>query len=527
LFDAINLKLLCSAAVLLGSAGAGIPAVAQPEIPDPSGVTVLEVVERMLALDPNIALEATRVEGSRGAWMVEASRFDTLLSSGVTGAKDREPTSEVDSTETDRLNTSFGATRELRSGLSLEPSVTLSRVDDGEGEPVNVGTIAFSLRQPLLRDRGREVVAAGQRSAERRFLAADLDLSHRISERVRAVTSQYWQVVAAWHNLQILRTTEASARAFLDSNRRLVAADARPEAALVLLEADLADKESASLAGEQALFEARRNLALEIGLAPGEMNDLPLPSEPLPDGAGAPVPAQEKAPRFIAAALERRADLQAAQQRLESDRILLRAADNALRPRLDLVLTPSWTGLVEGSELGALLSSGFDHVPGLSSSLGLAFSFPPTNRAARGARVQTAAALKASELTVELFEREIGATVPIALHAVRQSTLQLERAARAAELFERAVVNEEKKLQAGRSTLIDVINQRDRLTAARQTLVAARLDLALALLDLRFETGTLLTPPPTPTGPPAGPEIPLGGYRVRREDLTTVPVLDR
>jgi hypothetical protein len=65
------------------------------------------------------------------------------------------------------------------------------------------------------------------------------------------------------------------------------------------------------------------------------------------------------------------------------------------------------------------------------------------------------------------------------------------------------------------------------LTAARQTLVAARLDLALALLDLRFETGTLLTPPLTPPGSPPGAEVPLGGYRVRREDLTTVPVLDR
>jgi outer membrane protein len=53
-------------------------------------------------------------------------------------------------------------------------------------------------------------------------------------------------------------------------------------------------------------------------------------------------------------------------------------------------------------------------------------------------------------------------------------------------------VNEEKKLRAGTSTLLDLISQRDRLTAARQSEVSAQLALALALLQLRFDTGTLI-----------------------------------
>ena len=42
------------------------------------------------------------------------------------------------------------------------------------------------------------------------------------------------------------------------------------------------------------------------------------------------------------------------------------------------------------------------------------------------------------------------------------------------------------------STLLDVINQRDRLTAAQQAEVSAQLALAISLLQLRFETGTLI-----------------------------------
>lgn len=523
--DPINPKLLVSAALVLVLVAGwkGSPCRAQPSVPDPDGIGLIEVVESLLALDPNIALEATRVEIARGALLGEAARFDTVLSSRLDRSGLDTPTSEIDSAETESLDAGFGASRELRSGLSLEPSVSLSQTDEeGPLEAVNLGTVSFTLRQPLLRDRGRAVVTAGERSAEQRLQAADLDLSHRVSERVQAVAAQYWSVVAAWQNLEILRITEASARTFLDTNRRLVAADARPQAELVLLEADLADKESARLAGEQQLFQARRLLALEIGLAPDEMDRLPLPSDALPEELLDPSLTREEMPALVALALRRRADLRAAHRQVEGDELLLAAADNALQPRLDLEFTPSWTGLVEGNDPGALLSSGFRNVPGLSTSLGLVVSFPVGNRLARGNRLQTEASRRASELTVALFERQIGTSVPVTFDVVLQSRLQLERAGRAVELFEQAVANEETKLRAGRSTLIDVITQRDRLTAARQTLVSARLAFALALLDLRFETGTLLTRDPAAAGTPGK----LGQLRVRREDLVTLPPLE-
>lgn len=525
------MKLLAAASVVLASAlvvdaQAPVQVAGRPSLPpETGGIGLMATIELMLALDPNIAIEATFVELSRGALMVESSRFDTTLSSGLSRTDTELPNDETTSSESESLDASAGAFRELRTGLTLEPGLTLSQTEEtGLAETVNLGTVSFSLRQPLLRDRGRAAVTAGERSAGRRLSAADLDLRHRVAERVRTVAGQYWRVVAAQENLEILRTTEDSTRTFLDTNRKLVAADVRPEADLVLLEADLADKESATRAGEQSLFEARRTLALEIGLAPDQMERLPLPSDPLPERADGDVPPHEQASRFVGMALRQRADLRAARLRLESDEILLSAADNALRPRLDLVVTPSWTGLVEGDDFGALLSSGFRNVPGLSSTVGLTLSLPLGNLAARGARIQTEAGRRASELTVGLFERRIGAAVPIALDAVRQSLLQLDYAQRAADLFARAVTNEETKLRAGRSTLIDVINQRDRLTAARQTLVSARLNLALALLDLRFETGTLLAEAPLAEEPEDVTDP--GRYRLDPDQLVTVPQVE-
>ena len=60
--------------------------------------------------------------------------------------------------------------------------------------------------------------------------------------------------------------------------------------------------------------------------------------------------------RWIAWALERRADLQAVRERRSAAEILRRAAEISLRPQLDVVFTPSYSGLVEGTGTGTFFS---------------------------------------------------------------------------------------------------------------------------------------------------------------------------
>ena len=211
----------------------------------------------------------------------------------------------------------------------------------------------------------------------------------------------------------------------------------------------------------------------------------------------------------MTAALRRRSDLLAARERRDASAILRRAADSDLKPQLDLVVIPSYTGLVEGTDPGSFFAPLYRNVPGASAEVNFTLSWPTANSQARGELVQLEAALEQSALVEDLVTRRIAADVPTALDAVSRSAEQLERATLAVRLFEQALVNEEKKLRGGTSTLIDVISQRDRLTAARQSEVSAQLALAVALLELRFETGTIL------------PEGEVGADPVL---LTTVPL---
>jgi outer membrane protein len=447
-----------------------------------------------LERDPNIALDEASLQSARGSREIAAGDFDPVLGSTLTQADDRIPLSASSSSESRTLHSTSSVSKRFRSGLSVEPQLDLLRTDDvtaGSGA-VNEGTLKIVIRQPLLRGRGRTAADAVELEAERELAASALDLRQTIARRLQTVVSQYWTTESAARNLEVLRESEESSRNLLENTRKLIEADQVPAADLVQLEANFAFKESARIGGERQLFAARQDLGREIGLDAAEIRRLPLPSEPFPALRLDEIPPPAAAERMIDEALRRRADLRAARERRAGVEIRRRAAENALKPQLDLLLTPGYSGLMPGGDTVSFFSPLYRNVPGASASVGLGLSVPIWNHRARGALLQAEAALKQSALTVDLLAKEIGADVPTALDAVTHNTRQLERARQAVRLFERAVINEEKKLKAGSSTLLDVISQRDRLTSARQAEVSSDLALALTLLDLRFTTGTLL-----------------------------------
>ncbi|HSS47473.1 MAG TPA: TolC family protein, partial [Thermoanaerobaculia bacterium] len=396
----------------------------------------------------------------------------------------------------------LGVTQQFRNGLILEPQVEIDRAQDvtAGSSALNTSTITFQLRQPLLRGRGRAAVQAAELSAEREVTASGLDLRFAVSQRVQAVAGQYWQVRAAEHNLEVLRASEQSSRELLENTRKLIAADQVPAADLVQIEASVAAAESARIGGERDLFAQKQALGREIGLDSAEVAGLALPSDPFPDVRTEEVPPVTRSQGFIDLALRSRADLEAARQRVIETDLQRKAAENALQPQLDLVLAPGYSGLSGGGGVPGFFGPLFRNIPGASTVLSLALSWPTLNQRALGALLQADAARRQNDLAVALLAKGIGADVPAALDAVHRDALRLAKAREAVGLFERAFVNEEKKLKAGTSTLLDLITQRDRLTAARQTEVAAELSLALSLLDLRFRTGTLVGSGGGPTG---------------------------
>jgi outer membrane protein TolC len=458
------------------------------------GLSLIDSVRLMLANDPNLVVAESHLLNARGALSIQKGTFDTVVGASVGYTDLRTPFLGAFSERDSALLTTTSVTQELRSGLVLIPEVDFANSTSNILPPgvTNTATVSFTLRQPLLRGRGSKAVAAAENAAKREVEASALDLRFTTAQRILAVVNQYWTAVAARLDLDILRSNEESSRQLLATTRRLIAADITPAAEAVQLEANLAAAEAARIAGESTLFKAHQDLGREIGLTGDQVAALPLPADALPAVAPEALGAAP-AGTFVDAALRHRADLAAARLRQQESDILLVAAQNALLPQLDLLLKPSYIGVTGGGGVVSLFDALAGHIPGLGSTLTLSLSWPVRNDLAYGQLLQSRAGRQQNTALLDQLVKSIGADVPTAVDAVVRSAQQLERATQAVRLFERAVSNQERKLQAGSSTLLDVITQRDRLLSAQQTEVAARLSLALALAQLRFDTGTIFT----------------------------------
>ncbi|MEM9553560.1 MAG: TolC family protein [Acidobacteriota bacterium] len=466
-----------------------------------------EVIEITLEEDPNIRIAESRLNAARGAALVSSGRFDAILLADATAVDAREPTSESESTSSESRSQSTSLSWPLRSGQILSPSLELQQV---VGEPgLSTGTFSFTVRQPLLQGRGREAITAEEEASFVEIEASRLDFVHRVAQRLLAATNQYWAARAARFDVDVLRDAELRSSQLLETTKRLVEADLTPAAELIQLEADLVFRQANRIAGERALVQTFQELAATLGLGATQSPHLGLPSDEFPSVDPATLPAS--AEMYLAAALLNRADLGADRARLDAARLRLANAHDSLRPQLDLVFTPSVTGLIEDDGLGDALTAVGSHVPGVSANLSLRFSFPIPNRVAEGDLILSTETVRQQELLIESSSIQIAADVRSAHDAVRSDAERVQVLEHSVELFRETLENEEKKLRVGSATLIDVINQTDRFTAAQQRLVEARLSLAQALATLRFATGTLVRPDGT------------GAEAVDVGDLTTIP----
>src|SRR4051812_24052372 len=131
----------CLAVSLLMVPGSGAGATAQEPPPGP-GLSLLETVHMTLERDPNLALEQTQRESARGSLAIASGQFDPIVSSGLIDTTSREPISLSSRKETRTLLGALGLSQQLRTGLSIEPQISLLRSEDvTTGSPVgNEGT---------------------------------------------------------------------------------------------------------------------------------------------------------------------------------------------------------------------------------------------------------------------------------------------------------------------------------------------------------------------------------------------------
>lgn len=463
--------------------------------------TLINAVQITLANEPTIASGKQRVVASAAAVTSAASVFDTTLNAGLGVSLQNIPTlaaqqSFLGPTTVTRGNDySVGATRKLRSGVSLTPTVTITRTEDTVSNPTAPmrSDAVLNVVFPLLRGSGTAVNTAPERSAQLDLEAAQLVYRHAIATSIQRTTASYWEYAAARQSLAIRRNSVQQSQTLLDNARRLAAADEIPAADVIKYEVRLSRDRAGVIDQEQVLNQASTDLLQAMGLRKTD-TDLPFPVDHFPGIS--PQAVQQLRSPGVAANLQRiatqqRADVGALQRRQQSAKILLDAAQSDPQTQLDLKVGVGYAGLVENRSTTLPLASVGTGV-GANLSISLNYVFPVSNLAKRAELTQRTAALELVNIDYESSLNTLQRNLSLQLGRLGELVTLRDLEQEQAALQQRVSDNERRRYSAGMITAFELISVEDQLTQDRLDSVTAAKRLAQAIVNLRFEAGLLL-----------------------------------
>lgn len=424
-------------------------------LPNLGGGNVLELSDVLASVDlhhPALEILEARTDVAEGALLSAEGAFDPLLAArgslSLFGYYEygRADVSVVQATPL------YGASFFL--GWRLGRGLDTGGIPEyyGYDETLDGGELRGGVTVPLLRDGWIDGRRAGITRAERGVEAAEAELDAR-QLRVRfAATEVYWRWVAAGLRLAVAHHLLALAEVRDEQLAARVRAGALPPI-------EHLENRRSVLERRQVIIAARRSLertaiALSLYLRDADGTPVVPDATRLPPQIAEPwhvVPDEEAA---VAAALERRPELERVRAVRAAADVAAELADNQVLPRLDVTLAAS-------ADLGgtddAMLASQL--VAPVGEAM-VVLSFPLLLREARGRADAAHAEVRGIDADAELLADTVAIEVRDALSAVAAATEGLAVAIESASLSERVAEGERARFAAGATTLL-IVNLRE------------------------------------------------------------------
>ena len=393
--------------------------------------------------------------------------------------------------------------------------------------------LTFTYTQPLWRglkfDNSRRQIEI----AKKNLSLTDAQFRQRAIDTITSVQRAYWDLVFALRNLQVQRDAVTTARKQLEHNKRLVEEGQLAPIDIVAAEAQISIYEQGVFAATEEVSRTQNNLKGLIAqnqkspiwtesVVPTDAVDLAVPDISLPDA--------------LKTAMENRPELQQSNVLKEINEIDQRYYKEQTKPAIDLVGTYGVTGLagsVSSNVVNPLTQStlqvrqrvdelsvlaGLEPLPvippqtfspnllgGYDQSLqnllanrysnfrvGVQISLPLRNRTAEAQLGRARVEGERIGTQREQLEQMIQVDVRNALQAVRSSEARLRAASATRQANEQQFASEQRKLDAGQSTVFLVLERQNALTESRGQELKAQTDLNKAIADLQRATGNAL-----------------------------------
>ena len=394
--------------------------------------------------------------------------------------------------------------------------------------------LTFNYIQPLLRglrfDNSRRQIEI----AKKNLSLTDAQFRQRAIETITSVQRAYWDLVFSLRNLQVQRDAVRDSQLQLEHNKRLVSEGALAPIDVVAAEAQVAGFEQSLFSSLEEVSRAENNLKnliavnreadlWNLSIVPTDSVDLAPPVISLPEALKAamdnrPELQQSNVVREInqidqkyfreqtkpaidlvgsygmvgLAGLQSRAGnpfISASNQELRDrvDQLLDRAGLPLLMPQPPQALSPFLIGGYDRS-LQNLLGNRFNNF-----RVGVQSNLPLRNRTAEAQFGRSLVEGQRIATQREQLEQSIQVDVRNALQVVRSAEARLHAAGIARQASEQQYQSEQRKLDAGQSTVFLVLERQTALTTARGNELRAQTDLNKAIAELQRATGNALT----------------------------------
>jgi outer membrane protein TolC len=393
----------------------------------------------------------------------------------------------------------------------------------------------FTFTQPLWRGLRTDDNRRRVEIARKNLTLTDAQFRQRAIEVITQVQQAYWDLVFALRNLQVQIDAVKQARLQVDSNRRMVQQG-------ILAPIDIVAAETQVTTFEQNVYTAQEGVAR----AENRLKTLCLPdrSNRLWTEALLPVTSVDlHAPRVDLSkateeAFRNRFEIAQLQTTAEINEINRKFFKDQTRPQIDLVGTYGSTGLAgepvprdsnpfsagnellqqRVNEISALLglaqlpspsignAISEDLIGGYNTSIGnlaaqkypvarvgVRLSIPLRNRTAEANFGRTLAEGVRIKNQRDDLEQKIEAEVRNSLQSLRSAEARLQAAAAARSSAEKQFESEQRKFQAGTSTVFLVLQRQTELVNARGREIQGQVDLNKAIADFQRATGNTLS----------------------------------
>jgi outer membrane protein len=375
----------------------------------------------------------------------------------------------------------------------------------------------FQLNQHLLQGFGLLPNTRFMRIANNNRNIADTAFRLQVITTVDQIENIYWDLVYAYENLHVQQDSLAFAQKTLSDTQRQISAG-------VSAPLQLASAQSAVASDQQALILAQTNLELQqllmknalsrtmVDRSLAEAEVVPTSTMIVPENEALPPTAQ-----LIDEALSHRGELDESRVDLKTRDLNTRALGNALLPNADVFAYYGGSG-VGGDQnesnicppppapqpfgcrkAGAIPSRGildtWQQVVNSTApdkGMGLTFSVPLRNRVAQANQIRSELEYRQAQMRLQQLENQVRIEVQNAQFTLQQNRAAVAAAKAGVDSARQSLYAEQRKLQAGISTAVLVLQNESLLATAQSSLISAMANYEKSRLELDRATGLLL-----------------------------------